>query len=94
MQNSLFFACFFITTGIEVPFAFDFDKAPSAPTTEEKADALIEEIGQRIEESLSTPSLGELVQQEMSAPASPAKEEKFRKFEDLQFGPNYHPTKK
>lgn len=73
--------------------AFDFDKSPSAPTTAEKADALIEEIGQRIEESLSTPSLGELVQQEMAAPA-PAKEDKFRKFEDLQFGPNYHPTKK
>lgn len=73
--------------------AFDFEKSPSAPTTEEKADALIEEIGQRIEESLSTPSLGELVQQEMAAPA-PAKEEKFKKFEDLQFGPNYHPTKK
>lgn len=73
--------------------AFDFDKSPSAPTTEEKADALIEEIGQRIEESLSAPSLGELVQQEMAAPA-PAKEEKFKKFEDLQFGPNYHPTKK
>ena len=73
--------------------AFDFEKSPSAPTTEEKADALIEEIGQRIEESLTTTSLGELVQQEMAAPA-PAKEEKFRKFEDLQFGPNYHPTKK
>ena len=73
--------------------AFDFDKSPSAPTTAEKADALIEEIGQRIEESLGTPSLGELVQQEMAAPA-PAKEDKFRKFEDLQFGPNYHPTKK
>lgn len=32
--------------------AFDFDKEPSAPTTQEKADALIEEIGLRIEESL------------------------------------------
>ena len=66
-----------ISPALEEKRAFDFDKAPSAPTTEEKADALIEEIGQRIEESLSTPSLGELVQQEMSAPASPAKEEKF-----------------
>ena len=75
--------------------AFDFDKAPSAPTTQEKADALIEEIGQRIEESLGTPSLGELVQSEMAAaPAAEPQEDKFKKFEDLQFGPNYRPTKK
>lgn len=40
--------------------AFDFEKAPSAPTTEEKADALIAEIGMQIEESLSTVPAGEL----------------------------------
>ena len=82
-----------ISTAQEEKRAFDFDKSPTAPSTEEKADALIEEIGQRIEESLSTPSLGELVQQEMAAPG-PIHEEKFKKFEDLQFGPNYRPTKK
>lgn len=83
-----------ISSAQEEKRAFDFDKAPSAPTTQEKADALIEEIGQRIDASLNTPSLGELVQQEMSAPAIESKEEKFKKFEDLQFGPNYKPTKK
>lgn len=81
-----------ISTAQEEKKAFDFDKAPSAPTTQEKADALIEEIGQRIDASLNTPSLGELVQQEMT-PAEP-QPEKVRKFEDLQFGPNYNPTKK
>lgn len=40
--------------------AFDFEKAPSAPTTEEKADALIAEIGMQIEETLSTVPAGEL----------------------------------
>lgn len=40
--------------------AFDFDKAPSAPTTEEKADALIEEIGMQIEESLNAVPSGKL----------------------------------
>lgn len=83
-----------ISSAQEEKRAFDFDKSPSAPTTQEKADALIEEIGQRIEESLSTPSLGELVQQEMAAPGAEPKGEKYKKFEDLQFGPNYHPTKK
>lgn len=34
---------------------FDYDKDPIAPTPEEKADALIEEIGQRVEESLDAP---------------------------------------
>lgn len=40
--------------------AFDFEKAPSAPTTEEKADALIAEIGMQIEETLSAVPAGEL----------------------------------
>lgn len=41
------------TTPAEENQAFDFEKAPSAPTTEEKADALIAEIGMQIEESLN-----------------------------------------
>lgn len=60
----------------EVREAFDFDKNPSAPTTQERADALIEEIGQRIEMSLGG-----------NAPAE--HHELPKKFEGLQFGPNY-----
>ena len=53
--------------------AFDFDKEPDAPaTTEEKADALIQEIGQRLEESLSeeepTEPLTPLIPQEGHLP--------------------------
>ena len=67
--------------------AFDFDKAPIPPSTQEKADALIEEIGQRIEESLSAelPNEGLKVTFE-EEPAT----ELPKKFEDLQFGKNYH----
>lgn len=68
--------------------AFDFDKQPIPPSTQEKADALIEEIGQRIEESLSAELPEEegmkVTFEEPSAPERP------KKFEDLQFGKNYH----
>lgn len=37
----------------EAPRAFDFEKSPTPPSPEEKADALIEEIGQSIENSLN-----------------------------------------
>ena len=66
--------------------AFDFNQDPSAPTTEEKADALIEEIGQSIDESLQA-----------EAPVvkpvdEPTREfPQIKRFEDLQFGRNYHP---
>ena len=71
--------------------AFDFEKAPIPPSTQEKADALIEEIGQRIEESLSAelPDEGLKVTFE-----EPAVSELPKKFEDLQFGKNYHFGKK
>lgn len=59
----------------ETKKAFDFDEHPTDPTTEERADALIQEIGQNLETKLN-PS---------PAPtAEPAK-----KFEHLQFGKNY-----
>ena len=35
--------------------AFDFEEHPVAPTTEERADALIQEIDQNLESKLSTP---------------------------------------
>ena len=66
--------------------AFDFNQDPSAPTTEEKADALIEEIGHSIDESLQA-----------EAPVvkpvdEPTREfPQIKRFEDLQFGRNYHP---
>lgn len=84
--------------------AFDFDKEPSAPTTQEKADALIEEIGQHIEESLEaaqSPQPEEPAQAE-DAPADEAENsrlhgelspEKLKIFEELQFGRNYDPKK-
>ena len=75
--------------------AFDFNQEPSAPSAQEKADALIEEIGLHIEEKLSTGTLGEseepvgfnnLTMVHAEYPSAPKK-----KFEDLQFGKNYHP---
>ncbi len=53
--------------------AFDFDEHPIAPTTEERADALIQEIGQNLESKLNP---------------SPAPEP-VKKFEHLRFGKNY-----
>ena len=84
--------------------AFDFDKEPSAPTTQEKADALIEEIGQHIEESLEAvqPAQPEEPAQPEDAPADEAENsrlhgelspEKLKIFEELQFGRNYDPKK-
>ena len=57
---------------------FDFDKDPSAPTMAERADALIEEIGQNIEQTIGGP---------MEAPKAP---ETPAHFKELKFGPNYH----
>ena len=70
----------------------------SHPSAEEKADALIEEIGQQIEQSLSGSTLGDIAQEDHSGdtrkldtlhgfPVS-------KKFEDLQFGRNYDPKKR
>lgn len=55
--------------------AFDFDEHPIAPTTEERADALIQEIGQNLESKLNTPP---------QPTPDPVK-----KFEHLRFGKNY-----
>ncbi len=55
--------------------AFDFEEAPSAPTTQERADALIEEIGQNIELSIGA--------------ADPVRRELPKKFEGLQFGEGF-----
>ena len=84
--------------------AFDFDKDPSAPTTQEKADALIEEIGQHIEESLEAvqpaqpqePAQTEAVvadEAESSRLHGELSPEKLKIFEELQFGRNYDPKK-
>lgn len=80
---------------------FDYDKNPIAPSTEEKADALIEEIGQHVEESIDVPETVPAEDAPIEAPAaeetfplhgelSPAKQ---KVFEELKFGRNYDPTK-
>lgn len=56
--------------------AFDFEESPSAPSTQERADALIEEIGQNIEMSIGA--------------ADPVRHELPKKFEGLQFGEGFH----
>ena len=81
--------------------AFDFDKEPSAPSAQEKADALIEEIGLHIEQKLSTGTLGEIGGAQKDADEGSTKKltmvraefqpPQKKKFEDLQFGKNYHP---
>ena len=82
--------------------AFDFNQNPTAPTAQEKADALIEEIGLHIEEKLSSGTLGEIGGTEKDRLDSATKKltlvhaeyqpaQKKNKFEDLQFGKNYHP---
>lgn len=84
--------------------AFDFDKEPSAPTTQEKADALIEEIGQHIEESLEAgqsaqpqepaqPEAASADEPESSRLHGELSPEKLKIFEELQFGRNYDPKK-
>lgn len=79
----------------EPKHAYDYDKEPIAPSTQEKADALIEEIGLRIEESLggnitekpSDPKTDTLTHGELS----PAKQ---KIFEDLKFGRSSDPKGK
>lgn len=65
--------------------AFDFDKAPSAPTPEEKADALIEEIGLQIEAAVgeATQSAPQEEQAASHGELSPGKQ---KLFDELQFG--------
>ncbi|MDR0890408.1 MAG: DivIVA domain-containing protein [Oscillospiraceae bacterium] len=77
-----------------VPRAYDFD-AEASSTTAEKTNAIIEEIEQKIGESLG------------ERPVMPVKDntrrlesldslnaECLKRFEDLQFGKNYDPTKR
>ena len=56
---------------------FDFEKNPSAPTTQERADALIEEIGQNVERTMGGDA-------ERRAPIEPPAH-----FKELKFGTNY-----
>lgn len=65
--------------------AFDFDKNPTPPSTEEKADALIEQIGAQIEQAV--PANAAEAQPEHTA-------ETPKKFEGLKFGKNYKPGPK
>jgi len=82
---------------------FDYDKDPIAPTPEEKADALIEEIGLRVEESMDVPE--DLPPEDLASAAFAPEEEphllddtislhgelspeKLRAFEELKFGRN------
>ncbi|MBQ3356038.1 MAG: DivIVA domain-containing protein [Oscillospiraceae bacterium] len=53
---------------------FDYDKHPRSPTTEEKADALIEEIGKQIEDSMDAdePSMPIDIETDGEAPAEEA----------------------
>ncbi len=62
----------------EAPSPFDFEKDPSAPTMEERADALIEEIGQNIEQTIGNPT------EEPNPTEAPAH------FKELKFGSNYN----
>lgn len=75
--------------------AYDYEREPSAPTTQEKADALIEEIGLRIEESLGGPTLGDMAAEKPDhsthGELSPAKQ---KLFDELKFGRNPEPKKK
>lgn len=69
---------------------YDFDADPPAPTPEEKADALIDEIGQCIDDSFRIKE---------TPPEKPVEEPtrefpQIKRFEDLQFGRNYHPEDK
>ncbi len=82
--------------------AYDFNTEPAEPTKEQKADALIEQIGQNIEEKMSD-SFGRSGGMSIHTEAYNAEEHKAaplhgefanatpKKFEDLQFGRNYHP---
>ena len=81
---------------------FDFDKESGAPTPEEKADDIIAEIGQHLEENFSAedeepsqmPPLTEdtaRLPEEGGRRAEPNHtEEKQNRFGELKFGPNYH----
>ena len=71
--------------------AFDFDADNSHPSVEDKADALIEEIDQSLEQKMrgAAPVQDPNVTRRFES-LSP---EKQKKFEDLQFGRNYDPKK-
>lgn len=84
--------------------AFDFDKESAEPTTREKADAIIAEIGQHLEENFGEEEVPQQLPPLTAAdtgrlPADAAHragfyeelpQNKQKKFEDLKFGKNYH----
>ena len=56
--------------------AFDFDEHPSAPSHQERADAIIEEIGQNLETALKSDD---------------ALPQNVKRFDHLEFTTNFHP---
>ncbi|MBE6927413.1 MAG: DivIVA domain-containing protein [Ruminococcaceae bacterium] len=82
---------------------FDFD-TQIAPTEQEREEALIEAIGQNIEERMSAGTLGEIGGMTIRTEPLSAQTQKMpevpqehhvatpRKFEDLKFGKNYNPN--
>ena len=56
--------------------AFDFDEHPSAPSHEERADAIIEEIGQNLETALKSDD---------------PLPQNVKRFDHLEFTTNFHP---
>lgn len=78
--------------------AYDYDADNAHPSTEEKADALIEEIGHKIEETLgvrTAPSESEEPTRRMDTlrGISPQKHKMYEEL-DSRFGKNYNPTKR
>lgn len=79
---------------------FDYEKDPIAPSTEEKADALIEEIGMHIEEAMESPEEPPLTEDEPAEEEAPSAEDapplhgelspaKQKLLEELNFGRNH-----
>ena len=68
--------------------AFDFDAEPFS--SEDKADAIIEEIGQTLEATIGAPKTNDN-DLNMTRRFETLSPEKQKKFEDLQFGKNYDP---
>lgn len=73
--------------------AFDFEKNPSAPTTQEKADMLIEEIGQRIESTLGDVAAAQPLPQEDEEEPEESEEEEPEEEDDDEPAEEESPVK-
>lgn len=77
--------------------AYDYEADNAHPSTEEKADALIEEIGQKIEETLGVrsapPDTDEPTRRMDTLRGISPQKHKMYEALDSQFGKNYNPTK-